>query len=163
MGTGKTKIYYSTIVLNQRRQEERYNMDMETRGESDIRFYPSLILTPVNAICQTWKEGHENFKNLDIFVYYSTPSEFPERKARVVDNNKCISLLNQFADSTHDPKVFQTPLLGIMNLTSSTEWPRRRYFNLPNMVQPRRFEERATICLQGWQSPGIGHETTNEG
>ncbi|CZR36035.1 uncharacterized protein FPRO_03705 [Fusarium proliferatum ET1] len=104
MGTGKTKIYYSTIVLNQRRQEERYNMDMETRGESDIRFYPSLILTPVNAICQTWKEGHENFKNLEIFVYYSTPSEFPERKARVVDNNKCISLLNQFADSTHDPK-----------------------------------------------------------
>ncbi|KLP19566.1 uncharacterized protein LW94_14915 [Fusarium fujikuroi] len=104
MGTGKTKIYYSTIVLNQRRQEERYNMDMETRGESDIRFYPSLILTPVNAICQTWKEGYEHFKNLEIFVYYSTPSEFPERKARVVDNNKCISLLNQFADSTHDPK-----------------------------------------------------------
>ncbi|KLO85638.1 permease-unknown function [Fusarium fujikuroi] len=104
MGTGKTKIYYSTIVLNQRRQEERYNMDMETRDESDIKFYPSLILTPVNAICQTWKEGYENFKNLDIFVYYSTPSEFPERKARVVDNNKFISLLNQFADRAHDPK-----------------------------------------------------------
>ncbi|CVK94439.1 uncharacterized protein FMAN_03543 [Fusarium mangiferae] len=104
MGTGKTKIYYSTIVLNQRRQEERYNMDMETRGESDIRFYPSLILTPVNSICQTWKEGHENFKNLDIIVYYSTPREFPERKADVVDNNRFISLLNHFADRAHDPK-----------------------------------------------------------
>ncbi|KAF5693556.1 metal-nicotianamine transporter YSL11 [Fusarium denticulatum] len=104
MGTRNTKIYYSTIALNQRRQEEHHNMEMETQGESDIRFYPSLILTPVNSICQTWKEGYDNYKNLGIFVYHSTPSEFPERKADVVDNNKAISLLNQFADRVHDPK-----------------------------------------------------------
>ncbi|KAF5584723.1 snf2 family helicase [Fusarium subglutinans] len=104
MGTGKTKIYYSTIALNQRRQEERYNMEMETRGESEIRFCPSLILTPVNAICQTWKEGHENFKNLEIYVYYSTPREFPEKKANVVENKKFINLLRRFADRIHDPK-----------------------------------------------------------
>ncbi|KAF5642787.1 uncharacterized protein FTJAE_3503 [Fusarium tjaetaba] len=58
----------------QRHQEELYNMEMETQGESDIRFYPSLILTLVNSICQTWKEGHENFKNPKIIAYYSTPS-----------------------------------------------------------------------------------------
>ncbi|KAF5547475.1 snf2 family helicase [Fusarium mexicanum] len=104
MGTGKTKIYYSTIALIQRRQEERYNMEMETQGESDTRFYPSLILTPVNAICQTWKEGHENFKNLEIYVYYSTPREFPEKKANVVENKEFINLLRRFADRTHDPK-----------------------------------------------------------
>ncbi|KAF4503723.1 hypothetical protein FAGAP_1 [Fusarium agapanthi] len=104
MGTGKTKIYYSTIAINQRRQEERYNRETENRGESEIRFYPSLILTPVNSICQTWKEGHQNFKDLEIYVYYSAHHEFPERKANVVGGGGFISLLKRFADRAHDPE-----------------------------------------------------------
>ncbi|KAF5238735.1 hypothetical protein FANTH_10233 [Fusarium anthophilum] len=89
------------IALSQRRQEERYNLEMEAQGESNIRFYPSLIITPVSSICQTWRKAHENLKNLEIFVYYSTPSEFPEMKAK----NSLLFSINSLIVSMQNDRV----------------------------------------------------------
>jgi hypothetical protein len=49
MGTGKTKAYHNSIVLNQRAKEERYKHDMEAGGDTDVEFYPTLILILVSS------------------------------------------------------------------------------------------------------------------
>ncbi|KAF4454848.1 permease [Fusarium austroafricanum] len=70
------------IFLNHSKLKERYDEDLVTRDESDFKFYPSLVLNPVSCICQTWKEGNDNFTNLKLLVFYGTKHEFAEKGAK---------------------------------------------------------------------------------
>lgn len=71
MGTGKTKTYLSSIVMYQRSLQRRHDA-----SEVSIEFRPTLVLTPVNSILQTYREAREPFPDLEVVVYYGTKSSF---------------------------------------------------------------------------------------
>ncbi|KAK7413832.1 hypothetical protein QQZ08_012563, partial [Neonectria magnoliae] len=89
MGTGKTKTYLAAKVLHQRSLELRKN-----HGE-DVEFRPTLILTPVNSLAQTYREAKEHFPDLNLVVYYGSKRQFTDPTARVLDDSKMSDFLHR--------------------------------------------------------------------
>lgn len=106
MGTGKTKTYFTAIELTHRKKLKQYQSDMEQYGESDVKFHPTLILTAVNSIFQTWKEGKDHFPSINLYVYYGTSSsDFPDTKAKVIETANFKGKLNTWSAADSNPEV----------------------------------------------------------
>ncbi|KAI5466662.1 hypothetical protein BGZ63DRAFT_398306 [Mariannaea sp. PMI_226] len=99
IGTGKTKTFLGTIVTMSRVKE--------TKGDKAV-FRPSLILTPVNSVFQTYKEARDNFPDLNLYVYYGSQSSFPDKKARVIPSSKLGTFLCRLAKSSDRPSTGRT-------------------------------------------------------
>ncbi|OBS20451.1 hypothetical protein FPOA_06820 [Fusarium poae] len=105
-GTGKTKTYFAAIELTYRRKLKQYLRDREEHGKSDVKFYPTLVLTTSDSIFETWKEGRDHFPNLRLQAYYGTSaSEFPDKHARVIKTTELQDQLCSWAAADSDPET----------------------------------------------------------
>ncbi|KAJ4307520.1 hypothetical protein N0V84_012674 [Fusarium piperis] len=97
MGTGKTRTYLLAISMAARRLAEK-----QLAGQ-DVEFRPSILITPVNSLGQTYFEAKECFPDLNIVVFYGQRATFIDKGANVLNTS---GLLNYMANL--DPKDSQT-------------------------------------------------------
>ncbi|KAM0428175.1 hypothetical protein ACHAPT_007075 [Fusarium lateritium] len=82
IGTEKTRTYLLSIRLHVRRLQERQ------KGGEDVDFYPSLIVTPVNSLVQTYFEAKSCFPDLKLVVFFGQRSTFADKGAKVLSTNE---------------------------------------------------------------------------
>ncbi|KAL6912674.1 hypothetical protein FSST1_010434 [Fusarium sambucinum] len=106
IGTGKTKTYLTAIELTHRKKFKQYQRDMEEHGKSNVKFHPTLILTPTDSISEIWKEGSVHFPNMRLQVYYEAlPSEFPGKYASVIKTTELQAQLRAWSLADYDPET----------------------------------------------------------
>ncbi|CAF3600281.1 unnamed protein product [Fusarium graminearum] len=100
MGTGKTRIYLLAINLHARRLAKQ-----QQQGNS-VTFSPSLVITPVNSLPQTYLEAKSIFPDFTLIVFYGQRSTFIDKGAKVMGTDDLINYLSKL-DPTN-PKTGKT-------------------------------------------------------
>ncbi|CAG1993022.1 unnamed protein product [Fusarium graminearum] len=100
MGTGKTRIYLLAINLHARRLAKQ-----QQQGNS-VTFSPSLVITPVNSLPQTYLEAKSIFPDFALIVFYGQRSTFIDKGAKVMGTDDLINYLNKL--DPMNPKTGKT-------------------------------------------------------
>lgn len=106
MGLGKTKEMFALIEMHVRQLELLDASDPEDKAK--VKFYPSLIVNPVNTILQTFEESKQH-PTLTVLVYYATQEQFPGKNARVIRSKGLMAVLENLMSKTDDPEVGLNP------------------------------------------------------
>lgn len=103
MGLGKTTEMFALIEMHVRKLINLLETS-DSEDKTDIKFYPSLIVNPVNTILQTFEESKQH-PTLNILVYYATQENFPGKNARAIHSKNLMPVLENLMSKTDDSEV----------------------------------------------------------